>query len=77
MFSEELIFFQSQSHHYYTLACTGLKLKDKIFTSRQSANDFMYKMCKKYGIHVEQIWKDHHDITYCCSNNIKFYVQRA
>ena len=74
---EQFIFF-TQNKHYYTFACTGLKgVASRDFSSRQSANEYMYKQCEKHGLKVKDVWKDHHDVTFVCNNNVKFYIQRV
>ena len=74
---EELFLAQAYSKHYYTLACTGMKMSCKEFTSRESAKDYMYMLLEKKGLHIIEKWKDHHDVTYICNNNVRFYIQRV
>ena len=65
------------NEHYYTCTCTGMKISEKEFPSRQQANEYMYKQCKKHGLRIKEVWRDNHDITYICNDNVRFYVQRA
>lgn len=71
------MYFMRNSAHSYTLATTGLK-KDvsRIFSSREEANKFMYKLCGKFGLHVEEVYDDHHDKTYKCNCGVRFYINR-
>jgi hypothetical protein len=63
--------------HFYTFACEGLKVKERDFTSRESANKYMYKLLSKYGLKVVKVYNDKHHKTYICNNDVKFYIQRA
>lgn len=68
--------FYSQTHGY-SFAASGLGKKvDRSFSSRNAANEYMYKLCKKYGLSIIETWDDHHDKTYVCTNGVKFYIQR-
>ena len=64
--------------HAYSFSTTGLN-KDytKRFLTRDDANQFMYKLMNKYNLKLIEIWNDKHDKTYCCSDNVKFYIQRV
>ena len=62
--------------HRYTLAATGLKIKDYEFTSRQVAESVMHELMNKNGLHIEDIWDDHHFKTYICNNGVRFYINR-
>ena len=65
------------NEHSYSFAATGLKKNvDKIFCSRQGATEYMYKVCQKYGLHIDKVWDDKHDKTYIC-DGVTFYIQRA
>ena len=77
MLDLDYIFTPNYKEHYYTFACTGMKIQEKEFTTRDSANKFMYKLCDKYGLHIKEVWKDNHDVTFVCDNNVKFYIQRV
>lgn len=48
-----------------------------MFSSRQAANEYMYDLCSKFGLHIVKIWDDNHDKTYICDNGVTFYIQRA
>ena len=63
--------------HYYTFAATGIKVRERTFVSRELANNHMYKVMDKYGLHIEKVWNDNHDKTYLCNNGVRFYIQRA
>lgn len=63
--------------HYYTLACTGMNVHEKEFPSRELANEYMYRLLSKKGLSIKEKWKDNHDITYICNNNVRFYIQRV
>lgn len=70
--------FNFFNHHSYTVAAIGLPQKySKVFYSRQEANDYMYKVCRKYGITIREIWEDNHDKTYHCTKGVTFFIQRA
>ena len=63
--------------HTYSLATTSLN-KDyvKRFLTRDEANKFMYKLINKNHLKLVEVWDDKHDKTYCCNNDVKFYIQR-
>ena len=63
--------------HYYTFTATGIKVREKTFASRYLANQHMYKLMDKYGLHIENVWDDNHDKTYLCNNGVRFYIHRA
>lgn len=69
--------FFTQNRHKYSVACTGMKFKEKLFGTRQMANEYLYEQCSKKGLRIEEVWKDHHDVTFICNNNVRFYVQRV
>lgn len=71
--------FEVYPEHQYSLTVLGLKKSyDKMFSTRQSANDYMYKLCAKFGLHVEEIWDDKHDKTYICSGrDVRFFIHRC
>lgn len=63
--------------HQYTVGSTGLKKNcDKTFLSRQTANNYMYRLCKKYDLDIIEVYDDKHSKTYVCNNGIKFFVNR-
>ena len=74
---EELFLAQAYSKHYYTLACTGMKMHCKEFSSRESAKEYLYNLCEKKGLIIQEKWKDNHDVTYICNNGVRFYIQRV
>lgn len=62
----------------YTLAVIGLNKKyNKSFASRDAANSYMYDLCSRYGLKINEVWNDHHDKTYHCTNGVTFYIQKA
>jgi len=69
--------FTSNAEHTYSFACTGMKLGSKLFSSRQAANQYMYSICDKYGLKINEVWDDNHDKTYIADGNVRFYIQRA
>jgi len=73
----QLFFTQTYSKHIYTFACTGLKVGEREFSTRQLAKEYMYKQCKKNGLFIQEVWTDGHDVTYVCNNNVKFYIHRV
>lgn len=66
----------STTHHWYTLAATGIRFKDKEFSSRQVAEEAMYKFIDKNHLKVNEIYDDKHFKTYICNNGIRFYINR-
>ncbi len=74
---EQFAFFTQEQKHYYTFACVGLKVRSKTFNTRYNANMYMYKQCKKHGIHIEEVWEDNHDYTYLCNHGVRFFIQRV
>lgn len=65
------------SQHRYSFASTGLGVKDKEFSTRQAAEEYMYSICDKRGLSIEKVYDDKHDKTYICANGVRFYIQRA
>jgi len=67
-----------QAAHHYTLATAGLKKAYcRTFNSREAANDYMYRLCAKFGLHIVEVYDDKHNKTYKCNDGIKFFIQRA
>lgn len=62
--------------HYYSVAATGVKLREKYFTSRTLAENYMYKFLNKRGLIIEKIYDDKHYKTYCCNTGAKIYINR-
>jgi len=69
-------YYLPDTKHWYSLAATGIKFKDKEFSSRQVAEDTMYKFMVKNGLYVQKIWDDKHYKTYICNNGVRFYINR-
>jgi hypothetical protein len=68
----------SNASHQYELVSTGLKHDcDKIFFSRENANQHMYKLCGKNGTRITKIYDDKHVKTYICENGVRFFVSRV
>ena len=64
--------------HLYTVAVTGAKVKEKTFSTRSAANQYMYKMADKLNLgNVKKVYDDKHDKTYIYPNNVRFYINRA
>ena len=62
----------------YSLAVIGLSKKhNRTFSTRNAANEYMYKLCSKYNLSIEEVWDDNHDKTYLCTKGVTFYIQRA
>lgn len=68
--------FIPQAEHHYSFAVSGLKIKSKTFSSRQSANEYMYKLLSKYKLHIRKVYDDKHYKTYICDNDVRFYIHR-
>ena len=47
---DELFLTQAFARHYYTLACSGMKMHCKEFSSREQAKEYMYKLIDKHGL---------------------------
>lgn len=69
-------FAPSNGGHRYSLAATGIRFNDGEFGSRRAAEVAMYKFINKKGLHIEQVWDDHHFKTYLCNDGIRFYINR-
>ena len=69
--------FLTYNKHYYTFACTGMKVSSREFSSRELAKEHMYNLCKKKGLIIKEKWKDNHDVTYICNDGVRFYIQRV
>ena len=52
-------------------------MKSKVFSTREEANQMMYKIMAKYHLTLQKVFDDHHDKTYVCDNGVRFYIQRA
>lgn len=64
--------------YLYTLASTGLDTNKVLtFITRNEAMDYMYKLCRRYDLVIEEIWNDNHDRTYNCNDGVSFYIQRC
>ena len=63
--------------HSYSLAATGLKVKSKIFATREEANQMMYKIMAQHHLTIQKVFDDNHDKTYVCDNGVRFYIQRT
>lgn len=60
----------------YILNATGIKMHEKKFSSREAANQAMYKYMAKHNITLKEIYDDKHNKTYVCDNGVRFYIQR-
>ena len=62
----------------YTVSVVGLSGRhNKVFNNRNDANAYMYKLCGKFNLVINEIWNDKHEKTYHCSNGVTFYIHRA
>lgn len=62
--------------HVYSLAATGIKMREQTFEARHLAEKQMYKMIGKMGLRIVKVYDDKHDKTYICNNNVRFYITR-
>lgn len=62
--------------HTYTFAAEGLKVKEKRFSSRQAANEQMYKIVGKLGLQLTKVYDDKHYKTYIFSNGSRIHINR-
>ena len=62
--------------HTYTFNATGIKMREKRFSTREAATQAMYKYMGKHHITLEKIYDDKHNKTYVCDHGIRFYIQR-
>lgn len=69
-------YYFGNTKHWYSLAATGIKFKDKEFISRQAAEEAMYKFIDKNHLKINKIYDDKHFKTYICENGIRFYINR-
>lgn len=66
------------NNHMYTLTTIGLRRDySKVFYTRETANQYMYKLLAKFGLKIKDIYNDKHDKTYCCNNGVQVFIQRA
>lgn len=63
-------------NHSYTLAATGIKFRDRIFSTREAAQKAMYKEMGRYHLELHEVYDDKHFKTYLCNNNVRFYINR-
>lgn len=68
--------FNFETAHTYTLAATGIKTRSRSFATRQEANEAMYKLVRKYGLHLRKVYDDKHFKTYIYNDNIRIYINR-
>lgn len=68
--------FFNGSKHTYTLAVEGLKVHGMAFSSRQAANDEMYKIVGKYGLQLSKVYDDKHFKTYIFTNGVRIHINR-
>lgn len=67
----------SYSGYRYTMCFERAgKLVSKTFTSRDAANDAMYRLIGKYGLKITKVYDDKHSKTYVCNDGVKFYINR-
>ena len=72
------MYFLDTEAHSYSCAVIGLsKRHNRVFPTREAANTYMYKLCKKYGLVIDEVWDDKHDKTYHCTHGVTFYIQRV
>ena len=64
------------STHRYTLASTGIKTRSQEFCSRVAAERVMHETMQQYGLHIIDMYDDHHFKTYICNNGVRFYINR-
>lgn len=70
--------FNFCNDHSYSVAVVGLPRRyNRVFLTRDAANDYMYKVCRKLGLAITEVWNDNHDKTYHCNHGVTFYIQRA
>ena len=63
--------------HQYTLTAYGLKIKNKIFNSREAATREMYAICRSLALIVECIDDSKHYKGYSAGNGVVFYINRS
>lgn len=66
----------SSTNHFYTLAVEGLKIRDKVFGTRQAANNEMYKIIGQYGLQLANVYDDKHFKTYIFTNGVRIHINR-
>ena len=52
-------------------------MKDRQFSSRQAAKNYMYDYIDRKGFQVREKWHDGHYVTYVCDNGVKFFINRV
>lgn len=65
--------------HYYTFSVLGLgksRKFDRVFSTRQAANNYMHEIMHKYDLKLVEVWDDKHYKTYKCSNNVSIFINR-
>ena len=67
----------SSCDHRYTVASIGCNMKDRQFSSRQEAKNYMYDYIDRKGFQVREKWHDGHYVTYVCDNGVKFFINRV
>lgn len=62
--------------HRYVLAATGTPMSPMTFGSRQCAEQAMYGIIGRRGLHIGEVYDDRHDKTYVCEGGVRFYITR-
>ena len=63
--------------HNYTLVAESPTIKlDKMYLTRSEAVKKMYEIIESLNLKVSDIWLDRHDVTYICTDNTRFHINR-
>ena len=69
--------FNLYNGHQYTMVLIGAgKVVSKTFSTREAANQAMYKLMGKHGLSLEEVYNDRHDKTYICNKGAEFHINR-
>lgn len=61
----------------YSFASTGLKRNhSRYFDSKADAKEYMFKLCRKHNLNIEEVWEDCDAKTYITNNNVRFYIHK-
>lgn len=64
-------------HHYnMVMLKDGKCVCDKVYGTRDRAEDKMYHLMHKYDIVLSEAYKDKHDRTYKCTDGYEFHINR-
>ena len=72
------IFNWTGNQYSYSLVLIGTgKTVSKTFSSRDAANQAMYRLMGKRRLTLKKVYNDNHDKTYICNEGAEFHINRV